>query len=81
MVIIDILILTGGLLCGYLIYAKGVSDGIKLEKGHKVAILPNPIKKMQERKITKENDKHEKEMATAIENMMNYTGDKQKVGG
>ena len=77
---IDILILIGGLLSGYLIYSKGVNDGIKLEKGREVAILPNPIKKAQERKKTAVNDKEEKEKVESIENMMGYTGFKQKVG-
>lgn len=77
---IDILILIGGLLAGYLIYSKGVKDGIALEKGREVAMLPNPIKKAQERKKVAVNEKEEKEKVASIENMMEYTGFKQKVG-
>jgi len=76
----DILILLGGLLAGYLIYSKGVNDGIALEKGHKVSIVPHPIKKAQERKKATENEKEEDKKVASIENMMNYTGFKQKVG-
>ena len=77
---IDILILIVGLLAGYLIYSKGVNDGIKLEKGKSVAIVPHPIKKAQDRKETAKNDKAEADKITSIENMMDYNGFKQKVG-
>ena len=76
----DTLILIGGLLVGYLIYSKGINDGIKLEKGHKVTIIPNPIKKVQEHKKEAQNDKAEEEKIASIENMMSYEGFKQKAG-
>lgn len=77
---IDILILICGLLSGYLIYSKGVNDGIALEKGREVAIVPRPIKKSRERKKEAVNEKEEKEKTESIENMMDYNGFKQKVG-
>lgn len=65
---------------GYFTYAKGINDGIKLEKGKSVTIVPHPIKKAHERRETAKNDKIEEEKITGIENMMSYTGFKQKVG-
>lgn len=76
----DILMLIGGMLVSYLIYSKGVQDGIKLEKGHKVSIVPNPIEKAKERKETAKNEKVEEEKVEAINNLMDYDGFKQKAG-
>jgi len=76
----ETLYLIGGLICGYLIYAKGIADGIKLEKGHRVTIVPNPVKALRKNKEAKKEDKAEAEKIEEINNLMGYTGFKQKAG-
>ena len=69
-----------GLLFGYLIYSKGVSDGIKLQQGREVKIT-NPITAIKNNKEVKIEKAKEEESVSAIENMLKYDGFIQKVGG
>ena len=76
----DILILICGLFCGYVIYSKGVKDGIAVSKGKEVTIVPNPVKEVKKSVKLKKETEEEKQFMQAFDNLMSYDGTKQKVG-
>lgn len=70
-----------GIILGYMIYAKGVKDGKAFAEHRKVEILPKPIESFKKAKQKKETTKEEQAMINSINNMLNYDGFNQKVGG
>ena len=70
----QILTLTLGILLGYFIHAVGVKQGVQLQKGKEVKIVPTPIKSVIEHKQEVIAGKEEKEKVEAIEKMMSYDG-------
>lgn len=74
------LYLIGGLVFGFVIYAKGIRDGIKLAKGQQAPIIRNPVEAHKEKKQKAEVEKADKETLESLMNLMDYDGFKQKAG-
>lgn len=71
-----------GLLCGYMIYAKGVKDGKSFAQGKPVAILPQPVKAIKKVKEEKQTKVEQEKFLEYQERLFNYDGFKEseKVG-
>lgn len=68
-------------LMGFLVYRKGLQDGLSINKGRDIQPIKNPVQAtidtVIQAKQTVENQKQQVNLMQGLANMMGYTGDEK----